>query len=168
MAANRGGFFFPLEPSDDFREFSSLPRRVYGAVEQLSLFGKIRYLFASSISLLSASSLLQSWWTEPSAQNSRKREPRNASNVCCQYPVSWSPCRSREPCACVWLSGRAQVQIRTGFIRSYSSGHGRRSWTGNMALESWKCISFHFYIWKWGWQLYCFTVFLWWFITRCK
>ena len=54
------GFFFPLEPSDDFREFSSLPRRVCGAVEQLSLFGKIRYVFASSISLLLASSLLQS------------------------------------------------------------------------------------------------------------
>lgn len=33
----------------------------YGAVEQLSLFGKIRYLFASStISLLEASFLLQS------------------------------------------------------------------------------------------------------------
>lgn len=52
--------FFPLEPSDDFREFSFYQDCGYGAVEQLSVFGKIRYLFASSISLLSASSLLQS------------------------------------------------------------------------------------------------------------
>lgn len=52
--------FSPLEPSDDFREFSFYQDCGYGAVEQLSVFGKIRYLFASSISLLSASSLLQS------------------------------------------------------------------------------------------------------------
>lgn len=52
--------FFPLNQMMTSESFHLYQDCGYGAVEQLSLFGKIRYLFASSISLLPASSLLQS------------------------------------------------------------------------------------------------------------
>lgn len=55
-----GFSFFPLNQMMTLESFLLYQDCGYGAVEQLSLFETIRYLFASSISLLSASSLLQS------------------------------------------------------------------------------------------------------------
>ena len=160
-----------LEPNDDFREFSSVPRLwVWSCWAALTIWENkificIFYHFTSR-GIISAAKLMDR------AFNSKLREEKAQECLKCLLPISTVLVPLLVQGAmrmCVPLQespglGRSGQPLSRAIHLDMGGGHG----LGIMALESWKGISLHFYIWKWGWQLYFFIVFMWWFITRCK